>query len=185
MSRKESLAQVANRHVSFPHAVRLAGIGFYGEARERGSVIYCPFGFRHLDGGVDKAFRVYPDHGYCFAEKRWFSPVGLLAEVWDVSREDAAARVLDMVGYVPADYAHLWKEAVSDPEPDREALSVALTEWCRSQSSDWQTAQYDSRVTDLLSRCIGLLPLVKTESDCRRWLERCKAAMTVVLTSVK
>lgn len=186
MAEKESLQQIANRHVPFPLAASWAEISFGGDPSERGSSkVYCPFGLMHNDQGREKAFRIYADHGFCFAEWRWFTPVSLLAAKWEVSREDAAIEALNRIGYVPADYAQLFAEAQRDPEPDRESLALALTEWCRSRSPDWTVRQYADPAAALLSRCLGLLPLVNTEDDCRRWLLGCQQAMAPHLTSVK
>lgn len=175
---KQSLVQVANSHVAFPTAARWAGIQFFGEGRERGVKVRCPFGdVEHPDGGRDPALRIYPDHGWCFACQKYYTPVSLLAEVWQVSREDAAVEALRRVGYVPANYAHLWENANRDPEPDRQSLGRALTTWCAANSGGWTKAQYDPAVAQRLSQCLGLLPLVRTEKDCRTWLAACKRAM--------
>jgi hypothetical protein len=184
---RPSLVAVANRHVPFPTACRWAGIEFYGEAQERGTKVYCPFGeFEHPDGGREPALRIYPDHGWCFAENRYFSPVSLLADVWRVSRDDAAAQALDKAGYVPADYAHLWEHAQRVPPPDRDALAQALTAFCEGVFPDWRRAQYDDpRVRTQLARCLGLLPLVETEEHCKVWLDACKRAMLQVMPPVQ
>lgn len=173
----QRLAPVADRVVPFPLAARWAGIDVGGRNKT-----HCPFGFGHDDGGREQAFRVYDDHGYCFAESKYFSVTTLLATVWEVSREDAAARALRDYGWRPASYAHLWAEAAKPPEPDRDALSKALDTWCSGQCEDWDQRQYEDKVADRLARCRGLLPLVHTEDDCTRWLEACKRAMAPYLS---
>lgn len=182
---EETLPQIANRVVSFPQAARWAGIRFWGDTRERGSKVHCPFGLLHPDQGRERAFRVYSDHGYCFAERRRFTAVSLLAAYWELSWKDAAKKALDLIGYVPAGYAQEFENAQKPPEPDRRALAVALAEWCRANCSDWSDRQYHRVVAGQLSRCLGLLPLVKTEGDCARWLEGCQQAMAPYLTLVK
>ncbi len=161
----------------FPTAARWAGIRFYGDT-DRGVKVYCPFGeVEHPDHGREPALRIYPDHGWCFAEQRYFSSVSLLAEVWEVSWQDAAVKALDEIGYVPADYAHLWENAQRVVEPDREALATALIMFCGSHCQGWTEAQYDEQVSEALAKCLGLLRLVQTEEDCRRWLEASKVYM--------
>lgn len=145
--------------------------------------MHCPLGaLEHPDGGAEPAFRVYPDHGWCFACQRYFSPVSLLAVAWELDREDAAAEALRRYGWKPASYAHLWEEAQREPLPDREALAGALTAWCASQCADWRQRQYDQLVSGQLARCLSLLPLVRTRDDCGIWLEACKKAMAHYLS---
>jgi hypothetical protein len=168
--------------VPFATACRWAGIEFYGEAHERGVKVYCPFGdFEHPDGGREPALRIYHDHGWCFAESRYFSPVSLLAEVWGVSWEDAAARALDKTGYVPEDYRSQWEQVTADPAPDLAALELALDAFCAGRFRDWQTVQYHPVVSRQRAECLGILPLVRTARDCPVWLEACKKAMLQVL----
>lgn len=168
---------LANRHVPFPLAASWAGIA--SDGADRGSTkTWCPFGFQHPDSGAEKSFRVYNDHGYCFAERRYFTAVSLLAACWGMPRDDAAQEALARVGYVPASYAQLWEEAAERPQdPGREFLALALSEWCRSSFPRWDALQYDRAVAARLARCLELLPLVNTADDCERWLEGCKRAM--------
>lgn len=177
MQRQESLARVADRTVPFPVAARWAGVDAGGRNKA-----HCPFPFEHDDGGREQAFRVYDDHGYCFAEQKYFTVTTLLATVWEVSREDAAVRALRDFGWRPAGYAHLWAEAGREPEPDREALREALAVWCAGHCPDWGTRQMESRTALRLSRCYGLLRLVRTPEECAKWLEACKRAMAPYLS---
>lgn len=180
--KQQSLAALANRHVSFPRAAALVGVGF-GSTRDRGSKVFCPFGMNHADGGRSAALRIYPDHGWCFAELRYFTPVSLVAAVRETDYEDAARWMLEQVDYVPATYAHLWENAQRTKDLGKSELADALTRWCSSQSPDWQRLQYDKRVSGLLAKCLGLLGAVETPEDCVKWLEGCKRAMSQVLGS--
>ena len=121
--------------------------------------------------------------GNCFSERRYFSPVGLLAEVWDMEPEDAARQALDKIGYVPVSYARLWESAQREPEPAVADLADALRLWCASACPDWQARQYDEAVAGLLARCLGWLREVRTEDDCLLWLTKCKEAMGRVLSA--
>lgn len=188
MARIKSLARLADEKVPFPLAARWAGVAVHEGSAERGIKTWCPFGaFEHPDGGAEPSFRVYPDHGWCFAEVRYFSVVTLLAAVWELDRQDAAAEALRRIGWVPVSYAHLFEQAARDPEPDADALAGALVTWCEAYCRDqggqpgWKALQYEPEVAGLLSRCLGLLPLVHTGEDCRTWLDASKRAMQQVL----
>lgn len=167
--REESLAAIANRKVAFIKAVGWVGT-LTGE-RDRGMKVTCPV------CGASGAMRVYADHGYCFAEHTKFSVVSLLAEVWDLEREDAAQKALDMIGYVPVTYAQLWEDSQREPEPAREDLATALRTWCEANCTDWKRRQYERVVSDKLSRCLGVLPRMRTPEQCERWLAVSKQVM--------
>jgi hypothetical protein len=173
--RRKTVIQVANEKVPFTTAAKWAGLG--SDTRERGMKSGSPC----LSCGGQGALRVYPDHGYCFSERKWYTTVSLLAEFWQTDREHAAIRALAEIGYRLPDYTDLWALASRDPEPAREALATALRTWCEANCPDWRVRQYDPAVARRLSQCLGLLPLVRTEGDCRLWLDRCKAAMGKVL----
>lgn len=177
-----SVTATANEVIPFPLAARWAGIVVHSVS-ERGTKVYCPFGeVEHPDGGTEPAMRIYPDHGWCFAEQRYFSVVSLLAEVWQLSYQDAAAEALRRYGWKPATYAHLWEQASGEEEPDHDALAQALLVWCEAVAPDWSQRQYDDRTARVLGRCLGLLPLVRTGDECRTWLEGCKRALAPYLT---
>jgi hypothetical protein len=180
----KGIIALANEKVPFAQAAAWAGIAVIGET-ERGLKVYCPFGsVEHPDGGLEPAMRVYPDHAWCFAESRYFSVVSLLAEVWQVTREEAAAEAMSRSGYKPADYAERFTAAGNrEQEPDRDALAAALVTWCEAHVPSWKTAQYEMPVARALSRCLGLLPLVRDSADCETWLTAAKQAMAL-LTAV-
>lgn len=181
--RRKSIVRVANEVVLFPQAAAWAGIDVPYQSGERGVKVYCPFGTtEHPDGGTEPAMRVYPDHGWCFAESRYFSVVSLLAEVWQVPREEAAETALDRIGWKPQDYGKRFAQAAAAPEPDEDALAAALVTWCETMFPDWRERQYDARVSRCLAHCLGLLPLVHSAGDCEIWLGAVKQAMTSVLT---
>jgi hypothetical protein len=175
MGRGKSLAAIANERVPFAAACAWAGIGA-GE-RDRGMKVTCPA------CGESGALRVYPGHAWCFSERRYFTPVALLAEVWEMDREEAAVKALDKIGYVPAGYAAAFENARRPPEPEREHLATALRIFCERSCPDWKTRQYDAAVAGLLARCLGLLPQVRTAEDSDRWLAACKTVMGRVLNS--
>lgn len=171
--RRKSVIQVANENVPFTTAAEWAGLG--PDSRDRGMKVTC------LSCGGQGALRVYPDHGYCFGERKGFSPVSLLAEFWQTDREHAAVRALELSGYKLPDYTDRWDLAQRPPEPARESLAVALATWCEARCPDWAARQYEPFVALRRSQWLGLLPLVQTEEDCVLWLETGKAAMEKVL----
>lgn len=173
----------ANRVIPFPLACRWAGIEVPGDVPEHGLKTYCPFGeYAHEDGGRDPAFRVYPDHAFCFACGEWFSPVKLCAAVWDCTAEEAARQMLTQAGVADPDYREHWKRLVdwSQP-PDMDSLAAALRAWCAGNCPQWSARRYDSGVAAKLAACLGLLSRVRTEQDCRTWLAGCKKVMASVL----
>jgi hypothetical protein len=167
-----SAIALANTHVPFEKAAAWAGVDT--GTRSRGMKAGCPM------CGADGAFRVYPDHGYCFGERAYVTVVTLLSFIWEMEREDAALKALDKIGYVPVSYAHLWEHAQRQPEVARDMLAEALRTWCSASFPDWQARQFDPAVAGQLSRCLGLLPRVASEQDCDMWLDGCKQAMRLV-----
>lgn len=172
MSPRRSLAAEADEHVPFARAAEWAGLA---SPRDRGARDTCP-------ACGEEALKVYPDHAHCYAGCRRFGVTRLLAVSWQLSPDDAAARALESIGYVPAGYAHLWEDSARQPEPDRTALGGALKAWCAAACPDWAEKQYDKPVADRLAYCLGLLGKVHTEEDCVTWLEGCQAAMARLLT---
>ena len=175
VARKKTLYAIANERITFDTAMAWAGEGTAG-TRERGMKTTCPA------CGEQGALRVYPDHGYCFAEQAYLSPVSLLAGKWEMDNDSAAIKVLDRLGYVPAGYAHLWERAGRAPEPARGDLETALSLWCESNCPDWARRQYEPEAARARARCLGLLAKVRTEEDCRKWLAVSKTVMGRVLS---
>jgi hypothetical protein len=170
----------ANRVVTMPVALRAAGIEAAGGSRDSGTKMYCPWGATsHSDGGRDKAFRVWADHAWCFSCREWFSPVKLAARVWDVSYEQAAIRLLDFVGYKPADYAYYWQRAARPPEMDHGALAQALRNYCGAFAS--QDALLRPEVAEYMSRCLGFLTQVNDAAGAAQWLALAKSVMQAAL----
>ena len=179
----QSPVALANRLVPFATACRWAGIDVPGGVPEHGIKVYCPFGeYSHSDGGAEMAFRVFPDHGWCYAEAMYFSPVKICAVTWDCTDTEAARQMLELAGYADPDYREQWKRLTdwSQP-PDVDALASALRAWCSGNDPQWRVRQYDSGVAAKLAACLGLLSRVRTEEDCRAWLAGCKKAMAQVL----
>jgi hypothetical protein len=179
----QSPVVLANRRIPFATAARWAGIDVPGDVTSNGMKIHCPFGaYAHDDGGAEPAFRVYPDHAWCFAEGEHFSPVRICALMWDCTMTEAARQLLEMAGIADPDYRERWQRLNdwSQP-PDLDALAAALRTWCAGAYPRWRARQYDSQVSAKLTACLGLLSRVRTEADCRAWLAGCKRAMESVM----
>ncbi len=176
-----SLTAIANRAVPMPVACRAAGIRTPDVYRDSGSKLYCPWGpVSHPDGGQEPAFRVWADHAWCFACSEYFTPVRLAAQVWEVSYEQAAIKLLDHVGYKPADYAHYWQEVSRPPDLDHGAVAQALRNYCASLAP--QDTLLERGPAEYLARCLGFLTQVKDEAGAQEWLALAKTVMQAVLT---
>lgn len=179
----DSPVAAANRVIPFPLACRWAGLDVPGDVPEHGLKLHCPFGeYAHDDGGAEPAFRIYPDHGWCFAEQERFTPVKLCAAVWDCTLEEAARQMLTQAGVADPDYREQWKRLTdwSQP-PDMDSLAAALRSWCAGNYPRWAVRQYDSDIAATLAACLGLMSRVRTAQDCRTWLAGCKKVMASVL----
>ena len=150
-----------------------------------GSKQYCPFGdLWHPDGGYERAFRVYLDHGFCFACWKWWSPPGLCADAWDVTLDVAAARLLDETGLRPPDYLERYDAAAAVPPADHSVLAEALRTWCRGESgSDWEVLRMNPAVGSYLGACLGYLGQVVTEEQAEQWLSLAQQIMRPVLSA--
>lgn len=180
MDSARELVRLANRSVPMATAARLAGLSMPDVYRDSGSKVFCPWGeFSHPDGGAEPAFRVYYKDAWCFACQRFFTPVSLTAEVWDVTREQAAVRLLDAIGHKPADYAHHWQQAAALPELDKQAVAQALRNYCSAVAPPG--VMLAPRVAEYLARCLGFLTQVNNEDQARQWLADAKKVMGLAL----
>jgi hypothetical protein len=181
MSPDSALAK-ANR-LPFALACRWAGVEVPGDPAEGGYKTYCPFGeLAHDDGGREPSFRVYADHAWCFACGEYFSPVKLCSAIWGLPAEDASRQMLELAGVSDPDYKEQWKRLLDISQaPDLDSLAAALRMWCARFIPDWSSRQYDSDVSGRLAACVSLLGKVRTEADCRSWLDGCKQVMAQVI----
>lgn len=171
MALHRPLSPVAEADRRIPFNTALSWAGKAAGTRARGVKGTCPL------CGSNGGLRVYPDHGYCFSERRRISVTDLLAEAWDMEREDAALRALAAYGHVPVTLAHLWEHAQREPDVGRAQLAEALAIWCAASIPDWQARQYEPAVSAKRAACLALLPRVASAEDCGRWLAACKEAM--------
>lgn len=184
--RKHSVVALANELVPIETALRLIGVDVPdGLAYRRSTKLYCPFGdINHADGGLERAFRVYPEQNtaWCFACQQHFTPVWLVATAWGQDTRIVATELLDRVGHRPLSMAQQWAQATRREEPpDRTLLREALQTYCGRICPDWALRQFDPVVGATLTRCLALLDLVHTEAAARAWLARVKEVMGRVL----
>jgi hypothetical protein len=177
----QSLVTLANARVPMPVACRAAGVDIPDTYRDGGTKCYCPFGeFSHSDGGKDKAFRVWSDHAWCFSCRTWYSPVKIYSLMKEVSYEQAAIALLDLIGFKPVEYAEHWERASAEPLPDSGALAQALRNFCYTIVPGERLME--SPAAEYLSRCLGYITCVKNEDDAEKWLALAKTVMGRVLT---
>lgn len=184
---KRSVVIEANEHVSITTACRLIGMELPDDIEHgRATKVHCPFGnIWHSDQGLEPTMRLYIDNNtaFCFSRCGFFTPVSLVAMAWDIPRRTAAVELLDRIGRKPLTLADAWAQITFHAEPpDRTILSEALKTYCSRIAADWSDAQFEPAVAGQLTRCLGLLDLVKTDEDARAWLTGCKTVMRRALT---
>jgi hypothetical protein len=185
--RRGSVVAQANELVPIEFACRLIGMHLPdGLGYRRSTKLHCPFGeLSHIDGGLEKAFRIYVDanSAYCFAGCGHFSPVWLVATAWGRDTRVVAAELLERIGHRPPSFRQLWAQVIEpDQTPDRTFLREALQTYCQRICPDWATRQFAPEVASTLTHALALLDRVHTEPDARLWLDGVKAVMGRVLT---
>lgn len=185
---RPSVITVANERVSIVTVCQMIGLDISDDVIDgRSRKLPCPFGeIYHSDHGRDPAMRIYADSNsaYCFSCQAYWTPVTLAARAMDVSNKMAATRLLDRIGYKPVDLAQAWKQVTHfEPEVDKAALAEALKTYCRRIEPQWARRQFESDIARHLTRCLSILPLVKSQTDVEVWLTRCKEVMQQVIHS--
>ena len=142
----------------------------------------CCFGdFNHSDGGIEASFRIYVEtnSAYCFACRKFFTPVYLYAQAKDKRLSQAAQDLLELIGWKPVSQAQRWAESVA-PEVavDLSMLSLALRTYCARICKEWEDYQLIPEVAELFSRCLALLDRVRTPEEADQWLNTCKLVMS-------
>ena len=169
----------ANEHYGILRACRRIGIDTddYFRARK----IHCPFGpVFHSDGGDDPAMRVYEEdgHAYCFACQRSFSPSRLIAEVEDISEDEAVDSMLLELGVIENRLGERWEVATKKEQGvDRQALAEAFRIAASYLITPWAERQYDPDVTRWMNKCLALLDKVQTIEQGDTWLDTVKQVL--------
>lgn len=166
---------LANEQVSISKACELVGMSSYFES---GSKVDCP-----VDGA--RAFRVYPqtNSAYCFSCARAYRPVALVAEVRDISVDEAALVLLEAAGYVEEDVDAKLAALLADEDPpiDTSALMQALDTYCSRICPTWETTQLDDRPAAYFAECLVPLRLISTQRQAEQWLAAAKHVMARIL----
>lgn len=148
--------------------------------------LHCPFGgLYHSDSGLEKTMRVFQEtnSAYCFRCNQSYDSVSLASALWDVSRPEAAMRLLEDSDFKPKTLKERWRDAVTPEviEVDLLSLADALKTYCSGISQDWNIKQLDGEVAIKLNACLDLLRSVNTPQDSEKWLSVCKQVMSKVL----
>lgn len=148
----------------------------------RSMKVHCPFGaLFHSDGGMEKAMRVYVDsnHAWCFACHAFYTPVKIVATAGSMDWATAATVLLDKIGHKPATLDDEWRAVVEHhQDPDPAQLADALKLYCQRVIPGWRSRQFDRAEASLLTRCLQLLDLVRTDEEAQLWLNTSKTVMS-------
>lgn len=156
---------------------------------------YCPFGFEHPDGGVDKGWRTYPatNSSYCFVMHGYLTPVRLIQIQTGRKAAASAKYLLEHYGLLGS---YDWRERFQEISADRaqrqneplgavsyvvEALNMSLED-----HPAYESEQYKSYFAEALEAELGRLDQTlsvskTTEEDIRRWLQEAKANLLELL----
>jgi hypothetical protein len=143
---------------------------------------FCPLGWEHPDGGVDKGFRVYEatNTAYCFVMHGSLSPVRLAQIKWGGSNDKAARRLLEMYGLGRRPWRERYEELLEQYERSQqpgiqsnivEALQVRL-----STESNYWALQYEPSVIEAMERELEELDVLFTgghpsDEQVRAWYQ--------------
>lgn len=104
---------------------------------------WCPFGWEHSDGGLDRNWRVYPqtNTSYCFDTHGAMGPVKLVMMKREVPAKKAAYIILDKYGlskprYYKERWEELTKERAESTSLSAEYAVAALLSWAELQGID-------------------------------------------------
>jgi hypothetical protein len=179
--KQKSLIEEADQRVPIVLVCTLIKMDLEDGLEGRSVKTYCPFGrFFHSDGGVEPAFRIYPDSNsaYCFSCRKYFTPTTLASDAWDIPKKEAAKDLLDRVGYKTLTDEEIWAGVQEQPpEPDKSVLGLALRVYCQRVDPSWQASQFVPEVSTVLDKCLSLLDRVTNDQEAEQWLEVCKKVM--------
>jgi hypothetical protein len=173
---------IANSRMPIDAAVRLVG----GEAWAGNGKQWCPFGaVSHMDGGQDRAFRIYPEENtaFCFGGCGFFTPTKMVAVGKDMNEDDAADYILEVTGYRPPTVEKRWEAATTVKQAiDTDALAEALRVFCTRLDKNFDVSRYDEPIASTFRKCLALTDRVTSAEDATLWLRTTKEAMRQVLS---
>lgn len=169
---------------------------FFGISHPRSGRSYkgfCPFGFEHPDGGLDKGWRTYPatNSSHCFVMHGLLNPVRLMQIKSDQKPVKAAVRLLEHYGLIAPKH---WREryqdvllereqrqrSVGNPQHAVEALGMAL-----ASVPGYDVRQFDPDVMRAMEIVLERLDDAVSASDpeqaIRKWYKAAKTGMARVI----
>jgi hypothetical protein len=156
---------------------------------------YCPFGWEHPDGGVEKGFRTYPatNTAHCFVMHGQLTPVRIVSLANGWSYRKAASELLRRAGKLDR---RPWRERWGEVQAERAAAETAVdigdpAELVEAIHEALRThpAYPPSGVSPVLSRAMNarleafevLRSHGATIAQVREWFDRTKVALRAVL----
>lgn len=153
---------------------------------------YCPLGWEHPDGGVDKGFRVYEqtNSAFCFVQHGQMGPVRLAQMRWGGKQIVAARRLLEM--YQLGQKRH-WRqryEEVLNEREIRQEISPAYVVEALRMALDaipgYTARQYESKFVSLmeieLEALDELLGRHPSDAEIRQWYYETKDRLVRTIT---
>lgn len=189
----DALVERANSEISIYRVLRdLFDIDVPGEGT-RSYKSWCPFGFEHPDGGVERTWRTYPatNSSYCFNGHGFMPPVRLVSiqKGWPSYR--TARYLLEIYGLLKQkNYRERYDEMVVGRETRQESLGAAgdLVEALHvalKSHPGYVDGQYGERFQQefgvALAGLDGILSGKATEVAVREWFAQAREKLWKVL----
>lgn len=156
---------------------------------------FCPLGWEHPDGGLDKGFRVYEstNTAYCFVMHGSMGPVRLAQMRWGGKQERVAYRLLEAYGLGKRPWRERYEELLATYETTHrpgapsnvvEALQVRL-----STEAGYAQLQYFPAVVTVMDAVLEGLDVLYggsglTEEKIRQWYESALEEILAVVREV-
>lgn len=154
---------------------------------------WCPFGFEHPDGGIERTWRTYPatNSSYCFSGHGYMPPVRLISIQKGWGSFKAAEYLLEIYGLLKKkSYRERYNETVLDREMRQEspgpatdlveALHVALRAHPGYAAHQFDES-YQQTLEGALASLDAMLSNKATEVDIRAWFDEARGALGKVL----
>lgn len=156
---------------------------------------YCPFGWEHPDGGIEKGFRTYPatNTAHCFVMHGSLTPVKLLVLSRGWSYRRSAEELLRRAGKLDVrPWRERWDELVTERAQtassadlgDPAELVEAIHEALRTHEA-YPPSGVSPRLSEVLNARLevfeGLRESKASVAQVRQWFEATKAALRAVL----
>lgn len=150
--------------------------------------IWCPFGYEHADGGLDKNCRLYPPtHIYCWASHGVIRPTYLYARWKGMPQKKAAEELLKARGFLTErNFRAWWNELVDERDQKQhsrlgaQTFAIQALQQALATDSLYQQEEYSEPVRSAWVLVLAKLDLLwqKPETDAiilNQWLTRSTA----------